>query len=613
MKKILALVVAVLLIVASMSVAFAEGHTISVNSADTHTYDVYQILTGTLSTDGKTLSNVSWGSSVAATDGKVNGKTATEWSKTLEGLSGVDAVTAVDAVYTKGESTRIGQVDKDHPLNNLATGYYVMVDVTAPLENTDEDGNVISEDTKALNVIKLVSDVVVTKKWGTTENDKVISGDTLGHDAGEDGKYSTENTYNPGRDNDNVSIGDTVHYTLTAKVPEKADEFKPGTFFFVITDKLSAGLTFTNGSIKVYDGAGALLTENTNYSVQYGINENTFEIGIVNAASYTGQTLKVTYDAVLNENAVIGDEGNPNTSTVKYSNNPNQTYDGTPDDKEHPGFPDTTKNVPTGETPEQETITYTTGIEILKVDENGEVLTGATFEISGQSAKLVVTKSDAFVEAEDGNYWKLKNGTYTMTAPTEGNTMVPAEAGATKGYVVDADATGDGVITIDDTKYRPYVPATDAGKAIFVLDLGSKDAYDSTTKKYKKTATKVAQVSDPKAHKASMAVNDLGLARFDGLGAGTYTIKETVTPNGYNTVPDSTVTVTYNADGTAKFTVTGGTYEDGVIKLRVINKKGGTLPETGGMGTTILYIGGSILVLAAVILLVTKRRMNAED
>ena len=44
-----------------------------------------------------------------------------------------------------------------------------------------------------------------------------------------------------------------------------------------------------------------------------------------------------------------------------------------------------------------------------------------------------------------------------------------------------------------------------------------------------------------------------------------------------------------------------------------VNTEGLELPSTGGMGTTLLYVGGSILVLAAVILLVTKRRMNAED
>ena len=73
------------------------------------------------------------------------------------------------------------------------------------------------------------------------------------------------------------------------------------------------------------------------------------------------------------------------------------------------------------------------------------------------------------------------------------------------------------------------------------------------------------------------------------------------------------MTITYNATGTAKFTVTGGTYEDGVIKMKVVNNKGAQLPETGGIGTTIFYVAGSILVLAAAILLITKRRMGAED
>ena len=45
----------------------------------------------------------------------------------------------------------------------------------------------------------------------------------------------------------------------------------------------------------------------------------------------------------------------------------------------------------------------------------------------------------------------------------------------------------------------------------------------------------------------------------------------------------------------------------------VVNKKGVELPSTGGIGTTLFYIGGGILVLAAVILLVTKRRMSADE
>jgi len=45
----------------------------------------------------------------------------------------------------------------------------------------------------------------------------------------------------------------------------------------------------------------------------------------------------------------------------------------------------------------------------------------------------------------------------------------------------------------------------------------------------------------------------------------------------------------------------------------VVNKQGTELPSTGGMGTTLLYVGGSILVILAAVLLITKRRMNAED
>ena len=46
---------------------------------------------------------------------------------------------------------------------------------------------------------------------------------------------------------------------------------------------------------------------------------------------------------------------------------------------------------------------------------------------------------------------------------------------------------------------------------------------------------------------------------------------------------------------------------------KIQNTRGTELPSTGGMGTTILYIGGSILVILAAVLLITKRRMNAED
>jgi len=50
-----------------------------------------------------------------------------------------------------------------------------------------------------------------------------------------------------------------------------------------------------------------------------------------------------------------------------------------------------------------------------------------------------------------------------------------------------------------------------------------------------------------------------------------------------------------------------------VDELQVENNAGTQLPSTGGIGTTLFYIGGGILVLAAIILLVTKKRMSAND
>ena len=66
---------------------------------------------------------------------------------------------------------------------------------------------------------------------------------------------------------------------------------------------------------------------------------------------------------------------------------------------------------------------------------------------------------------------------------------------------------------------------------------------------------------------------------------------------------------------TAQFNVTLTKSSDeandaGLIKTEVVNNKGAVLPSTGGIGTTIFYVVGGVLVLAAIILLVTKKRMS---
>ena len=121
--------------------------------------------------------------------------------------------------------------------------------------------------------------------------------------------------------------------------------------------------------------------------------------------------------------------------------------------------------------------------------------------------------------------------------------------------------------------------------------------------------------------------NDKGTTfTFSGLDDGNYRLTETKTPAGYNTIDpiEFTITATHdNSGATPTLTSLSGNatgsvitftsnLSEGSLSADVVNQAGAVLPETGGMGTTIFYILGSVLVLGAGVLLVVKKRMGAD-
>ena len=99
-----------------------------------------------------------------------------------------------------------------------------------------------------------------------------------------------------------------------------------------------------------------------------------------------------------------------------------------------------------------------------------------------------------------------------------------------------------------------------------------------------------------------------GKFTIKGLDADTYYLDETKAPDGYNILAGS-ITIVIGDNG-----VVNGTAEapQGVDEVKVLNQTGSVLPSTGGIGTTIFYVLGTILVLGAGVLLVTRKRMSAE-
>ena len=571
MKKTLRILTAMVLTVfmvmsVSMTAFAADTYSIIMKRAPkdraAHTYEAYQVFKGDIS-DGKMI-NITWGEGVNGAD-LLDALKDDEYADHAafagcNSAADVAAVLAQDAepdndvaknfaaivndylVAAKKKTGTIAKGGTDNStavISGLGSGYYFVKDEADSLAG-EENSNYTRY------ILKVVENVSVTAKAEIPTLDKKIV----------DG--NTEKNAN------SVSIGDTVNFRITTAVPAKANEYKDH-YQFIINDKLCEGLTFDPTSVKVYIGTSTTVAEASNYEVLTGNDAApyTFRVVLKNAKTHAGKAVKVEYGAVLNEKAKITDDGNENTANLTYSNDPNYTYDG---DKPEGGDP-------TGVTPEVQTLTYTTGLRLLKVDgETGDELKGAKFTISGNGVSAVMVNGEIFKEDENGTYYMLKGGSFTTEEPES---------------------------------------ATD-------------ERYDDTSKKYSKINVVEKNTKNENINKSAYTGNN-GLITFVGLGEGTYTITEDIAPEGYNKIAPFTVTISAEFDdaGVCTWTVKKGSEtlsssEDGdpllnLYDLTVENNQGIVLPGTGGMGTTIFYVVGGLLIVCAGALLITKIRMGQKD
>ena len=525
---------------------------------------------------------------------------------------------------------------------DLASGYYLINDSYTPAE-----GEVNGIDYSIARIaVQVVGNTTINNKADKTVTKKKVktAGELLNEKANE------------------LGIGRAVNYEVTETVPNY-DGYNY--YYFNMVDKLSDGLTFDKDSVSVTiakaDGTDSttltkltapatsangkgyyLYADKTNDADV--LNGNTFVIAFEDIMKFpVGYTITVNYSASVNSDAITGVNPNTNEVKVQYSNSPDKSEKG--DKRDYPGIPENTTDHPMGKTPSSYTDTYTTQLTIHKVDKDGNKLENVEFTLTGTSKDVVVKNETVYELDPTGTFYMLNDGTYTETAPREVATLQETTNNSGWVEIVTGDTySGDDIRTVGGKKYRPFVVETDKDKTRYIIVEGNAADYASTTLRYKETVKSTTADTQDNYKVTRVGKTDSnGDLEFAQLGAGTYTLSETGVLPGFNDIEDISFTITCTLPdaedviaGTEEATwaisnitpttmATGfkqttekvgepGSQTDknlGIFEVTIENNSGTELPSTGGIGTTIFYVVGTILVIGAGVVLITKRRMDA--
>lgn len=160
-------------------------------------------------------------------------------------------------------------------------------------------------------------------------------------------------------------------------------------------------------------------------------------------------------------------------------------------------------------------------------------------------------------------------------------------------------------VNISKVDANTDAPLNDAEFALYRKNANGEREYlivDNTSNEVSWSAA--ATTAPANAYKVTTSGN--GTASIAGLASGIYYLEETVAPQGYNRIDNNATGV----EETMKIEVGKMLDADLSVPMTVENTTGTVLPSTGGMGTTIFYVVGGVLLVGSAILFVTKKRMG---